>query len=144
MEQQVKSNEAVGIGNLLNTKVLMVCSAIFMGLIGIIASFLPQEIIGYYGATASDKAVIAIQIIGALYLGFAALNWMARGNIIGGIYSRPVALGNFFHFFLVSIILLKHIIAQTPEALFIGGAVIYIIFSLCFGYILFAGGKACA
>ena len=40
----------------------------------------------------------------ALYLGFASLNWMAKDNLIGGIYSPPVAIGIFFA---ISMALLK-------------------------------------
>jgi hypothetical protein len=34
------------------------------------------------------------------------LNWMARANRIGGIYSRPVAMGNFLHFTMGALVLL--------------------------------------
>src|SRR5204862_7388254 len=33
----------------------------------------------------------------ALYLGFAVLNWMGCVVLFGGIYGRPVALGNLCH-----------------------------------------------
>lgn len=127
-----------------NTRVLMITSAVFLAIPGIMGTFLPHEILHYYGYEAHKMNVILINITGALYLGFAILNWMARGNPIGGIYSRPVALGNFFHFVLIAIPLLKFLIIGSATTLIATAAVIYAIFAVCFGYLLFANGKACA
>src|SRR5271165_1534786 len=79
----------------------MSLSALFLAVLGIGTSFMPQEILAHYGTRATGPAVLAIQIAGALYLGFAILNWTARSILIGGIYARPVALGNFLHFAIV-------------------------------------------
>ena len=51
--------------------------------------------------------MLLIQMMGALYVGFAVLNWTARGILIGGIYARPVAMANFMHFGIVTILLAK-------------------------------------
>lgn len=137
-EEQGKSDPII-----FDTKILMVSSAIFLGLLGIMGSFLPQEIAGFWGTSVTFQGTLLIKLTGALYLGFAVLNWMARHNLIGGIYSRPVALGNFFHFVLVAIMLLKSLITFSSAIYLIIGAAIYSIFAVCFGYILFAGGKSC-
>jgi hypothetical protein len=34
------------------------------------------------------------QLLGAAWLGVAALNWLQRAAVLGGIYSRPVVLAN--------------------------------------------------
>ena len=86
---------------------MMCASALFMGRIGLVLSFLPQEMLGMVGVPPVTALVVLVQVTGALYLGFAFLNWMARGVLIGGIYSRPVALGNFLHFAVVAATLLK-------------------------------------
>lgn len=127
-----------------NTKPLMISSAVFMGFLGIMGSFLPQEITGYIGASVTFQGTLLIKVAGALYFGFAVLNWMARHKLIGGIYSRPVALGNFAHFVIVAIMLLKSLITNTVTLPFIIASVIYTIFAISFGYILFAGGKSCS
>ena len=82
----------------MKTKLLMASSAAFMALLGLAASFLPHEIFSFVGSQPSGFPVLIIQVAGALYLAFAILNWMAKGVTIGGIYSRPIALGNFMHF----------------------------------------------
>ena len=87
----------------------MTASALVMGALGLAATFLPQEIAAYLGA--STTLPLLIQILGALYLGFAMLNWMARTSLIGGIYSRPVASGNLVHFVVGALALAK---AHSP------------------------------
>ena len=69
----------------MNTKFLMTASALFMGIIGIAITFLPQELAAYLGAENNSSTVLLIQILGAAYMGFGFLNWMGKGNIIGGI-----------------------------------------------------------
>lgn len=85
----------------MNTKYLMISSSVFLALIGVVCTFAPAEMISYIGLNDSDAFVVIVQILGALYLGFAILNWTAKGNLIGGIYSKPVSLGNFLHFVVV-------------------------------------------
>ena len=79
------------------THVLMSASALTLGLLGLTTTFAPDFVLSSLGAPVSPALLLMIQILGALYMGFAALNWMARDNLIGGIYSRPVAIGNLMH-----------------------------------------------
>jgi len=79
--------------------------------------------------------------MGALYLGFAILNWTARGNLIGGIYSRPVALGNLWHFLIVGILLTKAAIVFAAIPLAISAA-IYSLFAIGFGLVIFRAPAA--
>jgi hypothetical protein len=60
-------------------------SAGLMTILGLAASFAPQEILSAAGADSEGLPVLLVQITGGLYLGFAMLNWMARGVLIGGI-----------------------------------------------------------
>jgi hypothetical protein len=121
----------------MKTKALMILSAILMASGGIAASFLPQEILSYSGADARGLEVLLIQVTGALYLGFAILNWMARDNLIGGVYSRPVAMGNFLHFAVVAVTLLKAFLGGTRAGSILAGAVVYSIFAIWFGLVVF-------
>jgi len=121
----------------MNTRILMVLSALFMAILGVVASFFPQEILAYSGSRPEGLGVLLIQINGALYMGFAILNWMARANLIGGVYSRPVALGNFLHFSVVGIALLKALISGQKAFEIVTGVVAYSTFAIWFGLVLF-------
>lgn len=119
----------------MNTKLLMAISAVTLGVIGIILSFIPQEVSRFLSLTGS--APIVFQILGALYFGFAMLNWTAKANLIGGIYSRPVAIGNFTHFLIGGLALIKLLLHNTNGTYIWVCAIMYLIFAVLFGYVLF-------
>ena len=75
---------------MVGTRALMACSAMFMLLAGVLLTFAPQEVLAFGGSRPEPISVLVVQAAGALYLGFAVLNWMAKESLIGGIYSRPV------------------------------------------------------
>jgi hypothetical protein len=119
-------------------KLLMSLSALFMAVLGAGASFAPQEILGHYGFPGSGPSVLCAQVVGALYLGFAILNWTARANLIGGIYSRPVALGNFTHFAVLAIAVLKVVaVTSLRSREIVVASAIYLFFAVWFGLVLF-------
>ena len=120
----------------MQTKILMIVSAIFMAAIGLAASFMPSELLDLADAWSEVVEVSLVQVLGALYLGFALLNWTARSHIASGIYSRPIVLGNFMHTGLVSVILGKLWLANYHTLPVIIGLVIYAIFAICFAIVL--------
>ena len=112
-------------------------SALFMAVLGFVATFLPQELVGYSSSQANELVVSVIQVTGALYWGFAILNWMARSNLIGGIYSRPVALGNFLHFVMVALTMWRLVGDGHTTIEVVLAAVVYTGFAVSFGLVLF-------
>jgi hypothetical protein len=70
-------------------------------------------------------------------LDFAILNWTARENIIGGIYSKPVSLGNILHFTAAAVSLLKIITTGKGGIIFVIITVLYLIFAVWFGLVTF-------
>lgn len=121
----------------MNTRLLMVSSAAFLAVTGLAASFLPQEILRHVGSPAKALEVLIVQAAGAAYMGFAILNWTARENLIGGIYSRPVALGNFLHFAVVAIAVIKVLVGGESSIETVAGAVAYSGFAIAYGVVLF-------
>ena len=121
----------------MKTKFLMTSSALFYGIVGILLSFLPNEIAEYLSVEPTMITILFLQILGALYLGFGILNWMAKGTLIGGIYNRPIAFGNLMHFVVGAITLVKVISnIQTHTEIIIFLTVFYAIFALLFIYVL--------
>ena len=119
----------------MNTKLLMSVSAVTMGIAGIALLFFPKEITNYIGLPESTS--IILQILGSLYFGFAILNWTAKANIIGGIYSKPVAIGNFTHFAIGALSLVKVAFNNITLIYIWITAIVYIIFAVSFGYVFF-------
>lgn len=121
----------------MNTKFLMSASAILMGIAGIILIFLPDEIANSAGLASTDFSLLLLQVLGSLYFAFAVLNWLAKANLIGGIYSKPVAVGNFAHFCIAGLALVKGaFVSQNGLALWVGAA-IYCIFAILFAVVAF-------
>ena len=123
----------------MNTKLLMTAAAIVLGVAGLVLSFLPEEVAQYLHLPAFTP--IIFQILGATYLGFAMLNWIAKGNLIGGIYSRPVAMGNFMHFLVGGLALIKFVLHHSDPYLW-GGVVVYLVFAGLFGWVMLRGGPS--
>jgi len=120
----------------MNTKLLMTVSGLVMGIAGIILSFLPHEVLNHFNATTTVSDPLILQILGALYFAFAMVNWTAKANLIGGIYARPIAIGNLTHFIVGSLALIKNYFSQHDVTILMF-AFIYLIFAVLFSIVLF-------
>jgi len=120
----------------MKTKILMMLSAIFLAILGLLTSYFPDKVLETHGTVPDNTTLLLIQMMGALYLGFAILNWTARGVLMGGIYARPLALGNFLHFAMVGVMLAKaaytHGVVQLATS-----AAVFSAFAVWFGIVLF-------
>ena len=92
----------------MSTKLLMTASSLVLGLAGIFALFAPDIVVTRLGVPSVNPVDVLIQLMGALYFSIAIMNWTAKESIIGGIYARPVSLGNFAHFFIGTLLLAKY------------------------------------
>ena len=122
---------------LAQTKYLMSASALVMFVLGVVFTFGPSEIIHAAGGAHAPLLTAIAQACGALYLGFAILNWMAKDNLIGGIYSRPVAMGNFLHFFAIAMALVKSFSVLPHSAGVITLVGLFCVLAVGFGIVLF-------
>ena len=120
----------------MNTKILMTASSLVLGAVGVLLTFLPNETITYLDIAPNPITTLTFQLLGALYLGFAILNWMAKGTTIGGIYNKPIVTGNFMHFFVGALTLVKVVSEiKTHSRIIISLTVVYVIFGLLFMYV---------
>ncbi len=120
----------------MNTKKLMIASSLFLGILGVLLTFLTQEIAEIIHFKSGKISFLILQILGSAYLGFAILNWMTKNNLIGGIYSRPLLIGNLIHFLVSSFALFRMI--EHSENLFlmcVSLTIIYTFFTLAFSYV---------
>ena len=121
----------------MNTKILMLASAIVMALAGLAASFLPHELLSALNAPSTGATPVLIQLLGALLIAFAMVNWMGKDSLIGGIYQRPVAIGNLLHFVTGALALAKFVIRGGAPTALIVAAVVYAVFAIAFAKIVF-------
>lgn len=115
----------------------MTASSLFFMISGLGLTFVPEELAEFINTDIDRTSILILQILGSLYLGFGMLNWMSKNNLIGGIYSRPLVIGNLAHFLVTSLALFK-IIGKYAESEFpkiLTLTMIYAVFTLCFGYV---------
>lgn len=120
----------------------MAASSLFLGGAGLFASFAPQDLLAFLGSPATGPAPVLVQLMGALYFAFALVNWTAKDNIIGGIYSRPVSLGNLTHFVMGALALAKFQSPEWDNKIMIALLAIYTVFAVLFGWLVFGRGAA--
>ncbi len=115
---------------------LMTLSACLMAVGGVLLSFLPAEILTGLEAQALPSTVLLLQAYGAALLGFAMVNWMSRGMTFGGIYGRPLVVGNLMHFGAGGIGALKLLLAHPEAAKLwpLGGS--YAVLAVCFAVVM--------
>ena len=116
---------------------LMISSTTVLAVIGIALSFLPRECLTMAGAEASPRVVVLAQLTGAMALAWAILDWMSRGQRIGGIYNRPLALANWLHFLMGSLALVKMTTPDGFGALEVALVVPYAILTIWWAVALF-------
>jgi hypothetical protein len=121
----------------MNSRYLMIASSILTGLLGVAASFFPAEIVKQAELPPTETTTLFIQVTGALYLGFAVMNWMAKTVLIGGIYARPLAMGNFAHFMIAAITLIKAAMNNPVSSCVWVAAIVYSVFAILFAIVLF-------
>jgi len=125
------------------TRYLMMASAAFMAVIGLALTFAPQEILHRFDTHASTWEQTVAQLCGALYCGFALMNWMAKGATLGGIYGRPIVIGNVVHFRMGVLVVVKMQSGPSSLAAQWSLAGMYLVFAVLFGYVTFTNpGKS--
>ena len=88
--------------------VLIRVYAALLAAAGLAALFAPEA--------AGTAAPVAVQVLGAALLGFAALTWNARGLVLGGVYGRAVVVGNQTFAFVASLVLGRSLLEAPSTA----------------------------
>ncbi len=87
------------------------------------------------GAPAGEAA---LQVAAAGLLGFAATDWMWRANRIGGVYGRPLAIGNLMLFTVAGASLARAVAGgELPFAAAVP-ALLFVALAAAFGWLAFA------
>jgi hypothetical protein len=103
----------------LRTRWLLTASALVLAVVGVVLTFMPQEFLASVGERPSAPLVLLAQLGGAMAMSWAILDWMSRGQRVGGIYSRPLAVANALQFTMGSLTLVRMVAMGAvgfPEA----------------------------
>ena len=122
--------------------IILSSSALLLAFSGLALTFFPDEFAESLDLPDRTSVLLLIQVIGAMYFGFAMLNWMSRRSLIGGIYNRPIAIANMTHFMMVGIALTKLMLSKTElPRIFWFITLVYAVYALIFGRLLFTTPK---
>jgi hypothetical protein len=119
------------------SKIILTATALLLVVVGLALDFLPQEAATCLGLPAAAALTVILQCLAAALLGLGYLDWLSRANLMGGIYSRPLALANLL-FFAVSAITLVRFTAEhaTPTALRVA-SIVASVFAILFAWLMF-------
>lgn len=121
----------------MNTKLLMMTTSLILGLAGIFALFAPENLLAMLSVPMVNPLPVLIQLLGAMYFSMALMNWTAKDSAIGGIYARPVSLGNFAHFFIGTLVFTKFLLSNGFNVSMLLIVVVYAIFGILFYWLVF-------
>ena len=94
-------------------------SAAALAILGGAFLFAPDTLLPALAPAFPASALWLGQLLGATWLGVAALNWLQRSAILGGIYGRPVVFANLVLYFVSALSLLRVILGGGPAALWL-------------------------
>jgi hypothetical protein len=121
----------------MKTKTLMMASVLFLGLAGFLSLFAPEELLKVLGLSRTNPLPLLIQLMGALYLSFALMNWTAKDSIIGGIYLRSISIANFAHFTIGALMLIKYQLSNAVNGFILTVMIVYVLFATIFTWLVF-------
>jgi hypothetical protein len=105
---------------------------------GLALLFAPDAVLPRLSPGFPTTALWMAQLLGAAWLGLAALNWINRRVVLGGVYGRPVVFANLIHYFIGALVLIKAARPDSPAMIWLL-AVPATTLALAYGALLFRG-----
>ena len=113
-------------------------SALWLGIAGFALLFAPDAVLPRLVAGYPSSGLWLGQLLGAAWLGLAALNWINRRLVLGGVFARPIVFANAIHYFISAMVLLRAVIRE-PEVSVELMAIPAITLAVAYGALLFRG-----
>lgn len=122
---------------IINTRLLLGTSGVAMTALGLGLTFLPHELAESLSISTTGAAPVVVQMLGALYVAYGMLNWIAKGNPMGGIYGRPIGLANLTHFLIGGLALARGAADNQFATPVTAAAAVYALFAVLFAIVVF-------
>ena len=118
----------------MTSRIVSSASALVLAALGGVLLFAADELLPRLVPGVQAEAAWIGQVLGAAWLGLAALNWLSRGSVLGGIYGRPIVMANAVMYFITTTAVVKAPFAGARLA-----ACLPVIFAVLYGSLLFRG-----
>jgi hypothetical protein len=113
-------------------------SALWLACAGFALLFAPDAVLPRLIAGYPRSGLWLGQLLGAAWLGLAALNWINRRLILGGVFGRPIVLANAIHYFISAMVLVRAVSRQHETSVELM-AIPAITLAVAYGALLFRG-----
>jgi hypothetical protein len=114
-------------------------AAACLALAGAALLFAADEIAGGLGSPGMD---LLLQLYAGALLALAAMNYIARGSSLGGIYGRAVVTADQVHFTIGALVLIAHALRSAVSPVFWIVVAMYAAGAVFFNLLLFGGTDA--
>lgn len=114
-------------------------SAFLFGLAGVALLFAPVELLARIAPAVPPSAAWIGQLLGAAWLGLAAMNWTTRFAMVGGIYGRAVVFANATAYFVSAMVMLSAARRVSSTSALLVLAIVTLAMAALYGYLLFRG-----
>jgi hypothetical protein len=91
-------------------------SAALLSLAGLVLLFASDVLLPALVPGLPPAAAWVGQLLAAAWLGVAALNWLQRSAVLGGIYGRPIVLANLALYFVSALSLLRALMSAGTSS----------------------------
>ena len=115
---------------------LLVIAAVIGAVFGVGFVVASGTLLGIYGITLDKAGTLVAQLFGALLIGLATLNWLAR-NVTDPEARQAVVLGNLVGDVVGFVVILIGQLAGVANALGWSNVAIYLLLALGFAYVQF-------
>jgi len=114
-------------------------SALILVAGGVTLLFAPDFLLPRIAPGFPPSALWLGQLLGAAWLGMAALDWLSRSTMLGGIYGRPVVFAN-AAFYLIGALTVLRAASRAPTSIVLWAvAVPLVVLAIAYGWLLYRG-----
>jgi len=122
------------------SRAFMTASAIILGVAALVLIFASDVVLSAAGTPVTAVSIVIAQLYGAALAGLAAVIWVSRNALLGGIFGRAVVTGSATHGIIGALtlareIFVRHALPITPVVWVAFGA--YAVLACGFGALMF-------
>lgn len=121
----------------MSSRTILTITSILLFATGGLAVFAADEVAGLMELEVSFETRIFAEFAGIGMLALAVQNWMSRARPIGGVYARPLGLGNLLFFSTSALTLGRYLAAETLPREMIAVCGVFALLALAFAWLVF-------
>jgi len=121
------------------SRLLTTVSALVLFVLGLALLFAPDVVLGRLVPGFPPGSAWVGSLLGAAWLGMAALDWSHRTTLLGGIYGRPVVYANFVLFLVSALVLVRVVLRPGMPPVIWLFALPFFVLAVAWALLLFRG-----